>query len=496
MDTPLPFSLVQYATPEANDWYIPSSLPPTNSDAQDAQDDGPDDSIKEPPDIAKKYEHWRENYAHLVMPPPPPKIYPSRQDLLDDTKAFAKLNGYQLMIKHSRSDAKGVPSTLWMQCELGGTYRNRHKLRPEDRKRKRASRKTDCPFEVIGKKKRWSNAWVLILKKPEHNHDLIKDPNQAILPPEYYPDLEAAVFNWHQDAISKGENPHGILVKNKANELFAQMPQYQGMTPRIDKDWLHAYRERWGFRDPIASRRQLPRDLYGWVPPHAEPVTGPFQDVDAVFPAPIHSGLFVAIRQYVEQYMSRFDSSHDYQHILRVLGLSKLILRQEHMRYPDMQYDIKAVFLAAMLHDVGDRKYVQPGEDPEHQIAELLLAHGATAELALKVQTIVKNVSYSNETKAPRMVQAVLQNYPELGIVQDADRLDAIGAVGIARTFAFGGAKAPERGLQGCVDHFGDKLERLEAMMKTETGRELAQERTLRLQVFKQWWIDEQAVLS
>lgn len=120
----------------------------------------------------------------------------------------------------------------------------------------------------------------------------------------------------------------------------------------------------------------------------------------------------------------------------------------------------------SLLHDVGDHKYVQAGENAENQIAELLLEHGASAELAMKVQLVAKNVSFSNEIKNPRVMKAVLDQHPELGIVQDADRLDAIGAIGIGRTFTFGGAKQSDRGMEGTVAHFTEKLERLESMMK------------------------------
>lgn len=74
--------------------------------------------------------------------------------------------------------------------------------------------------------------------------------------------------------------------------------------------------------------------------------------------------------------------------------------------------------------------------------------------------------------------------------MQDADRLDALGAVGIGRAFTFGGARG-NRGMRGTVDHFQEKLERLEGMMKTDEGRRMARERTRRVKLFRDWWEEE-----
>jgi uncharacterized protein len=120
---------------------------------------------------------------------------------------------------------------------------------------------------------------------------------------------------------------------------------------------------------------------------------------------------------------------------------------------------------------VGDRKYLKPGEDADTMIEKILLERGAFAELASKVQVIAKHVSFSAETKNPEKTKAVIAQYPELAIVQDADRLDAIGAVGIGRTFTFGGAKRPDDSMQGSINHFTEKLEKLEGMMKVSILR-------------------------
>lgn len=92
-------------------------------------------------------------------------------------------------------------------------------------------------------------------------------------------------------------------------------------------------------------------------------------------------------------------------------------------------------------------------------------------------------------------MQEKLRQYPEIAIVQDADRLDALGAVGIGRAFTFGGAKGVHgmrvKGMQSTVDHFEEKLEKLEGLMKTGEGRRLAAERTERVRAFRRWWEEE-----
>ncbi len=201
--------------------------------------------------------------------------------------------------------------------------------------------------------------------------------------------------------------------------------------------------------------------------------------------------LIAATESFVREYMSQYDSSHDYQHILRVLHLSKYIEAKERTLRPDVHYDTHVITLASLLHDVGDKKYSKEGDDAATMVERFLTSHGADEELARAVQQIATNVSYSAEIKDPAEVQKALRDYPELAVVQDADRLDALGAVGIGRCFTFDGAKRREEGMNGAIDHFGEKLERLEDMMKTDTGRKLAAVRTQRLKTFKGWWEDE-----
>lgn len=205
-----------------------------------------------------------------------------------------------------------------------------------------------------------------------------------------------------------------------------------------------------------------------------------------------HQALIASVTEYVKEYMSHYDPSHDFKHIERVLRLSHVILAQERLAPSPAPLDETLVTLGALLHDVGDRKYLQPGQDPSTLVRDVLLARACPPALADRVQDLVLHVSFSAEQKDPARTRAKVAALPELAVVQDADRLDALGAVGIGRCFAFTGAKdLAGTGLDGAVAHFVDKLERLEGMMKTACGKQLAGERTKRLRTFREWWESE-----
>ncbi|KAL3424567.1 HD domain-containing protein [Phlyctema vagabunda] len=205
------------------------------------------------------------------------------------------------------------------------------------------------------------------------------------------------------------------------------------------------------------------------------------------------SGLIPKVTAFVESYMSKYDGSHDFNHIRRVVGLAHSIYTAVVAEAtPDSPpLDLHTITLAALMHDVGDKKYLEAFEDANTLVLAKLLGFGAEEELAIKVQRIVLGVSYSSEVKNPDAVRELIIKYPELAVVQDADRLDAIGAIGVGRTFTYGGAKnAHDMG--ETIQHFEDKLVLLEGMMKTAPGRRMAKERTERLKVFRGWWEEEQ----
>lgn len=220
-------------------------------------------------------------------------------------------------------------------------------------------------------------------------------------------------------------------------------------------------------------------------------------------PPPSPESLIRQTHAYVQDYMSpssRFDASHDYEHVLRVLALCGRILHVERGRVPEVFYDDTVVTLSALLHDVDDRKYPPSFSSPSCSASlsfspsnptpfSILTSLSCPTQLARTVQTVVSALSYSTETQHPALIQRTLSLHPELAIVQDADRLDALGAVGIARAFTFGGVRG--RALESTVAHFEEKLDRLEGMMKTCEGRRLASERSERLRVWKGWWREE-----
>ena len=198
---------------------------------------------------------------------------------------------------------------------------------------------------------------------------------------------------------------------------------------------------------------------------------------------PEDEALLAKVTDYVKTYMAHYDPSHDFNHIERVVRLAN------HIQAKTPGTDAYLVTLSALLHDVGDKKYLKEGEDGTQLIANVLRSFGAPDDLADKVQVICLGVSYSSEVKDPAAVTALIAQHPELAVVQDADRLDAIGAVGIGRTFAFGGAR--NRDMSQTVDHFDEKLVRLAGMMKTDEGRAMAAERSHRIELMRAWWKEE-----
>lgn len=173
------------------------------------------------------------------------------------------------------------------------------------------------------------------------------------------------------------------------------------------------------------------------------------------------------IRKKVKEYHSGEASGHDWGHVARVHANAVNIAAA----YPDA--DISVVECAALMHDVADHKLVSADDLPKvlATMESWLREAGGSDGFVRMVMLICANISFSKrESNAPLP--------PEGLIVQDADRLDAIGAAGIARAFAFGGAHgraiyAPG-GKDDTISHFYEKLLKLKDMMNTAEGRRMA----------------------
>ncbi|KAJ5728127.1 HD domain-containing protein [Penicillium malachiteum] len=181
--------------------------------------------------------------------------------------------------------------------------------------------------------------------------------------------------------------------------------------------------------------------------------------------------IFKSVAAAVSEQMSSYDASHDMQHVLRVTSIAQAILIAEVSGQPDLKLDPTLVLLAAVLHDISDRKYTD-AENPKASLTGILSSAAVPPALSSKVVDFVEHVSYSSEKRDPSKTQFILSQTPELGVVQDADRLDAIGAIGIGRTFTFGGAKMPQSSMQLSKDHIIEKLAKLAEIMKVRTSKE------------------------
>lgn len=187
--------------------------------------------------------------------------------------------------------------------------------------------------------------------------------------------------------------------------------------------------------------------------------------------------------EFVKEKLKGAEAGHDWFHIERVWKLSKKIAQDE-------KCNQEVVELAALLHDIADPKFHHGDETIALKISrDFLEGQEVSEEVIQQVILIIKNISFKNRGEAPKHLSI------ELKIVQDADRLDAIGAIGIARTFNFGGFKnnlmydpniLPQLHMSKeeykksngtTINHFYEKLLLLKDLMNTEKGRRLAEER-------------------
>lgn len=170
---------------------------------------------------------------------------------------------------------------------------------------------------------------------------------------------------------------------------------------------------------------------------------------------------------YAEDLFRGNSGGHGFDHTLRVYRNAMKIAETEPTA------DQQIVALAALLHDADDHKLFQTEHNANAR--NILKECGVPAEKIEAVCSAVNAVSFSkNRDKRPETLEAC--------IVQDADRLDAIGAVGIARTFAYGGEHG--RSMDDSVKHFHEKLLLLKDLMNTASAKRLAEKRHRFLEEF------------
>ena len=203
-------------------------------------------------------------------------------------------------------------------------------------------------------------------------------------------------------------------------------------------------------------------------------------------------------KNFVRQTLINAEAGHDFWHILRVLKLSEKIAGQE-------GGNLSIIRLGALLHDIADSKFHNGDETVGPKIAKNFLQQQNVENGIIKhIIKIIENISFKNSFTGQKFTSK------ELEIIQDADRLDAIGAIGIARTFVYGGYKnnpiyVPDlppnlsmdketykKGDTSTINHFYEKLLKLKEMMNTNTGKKLAEERhrfmeTFLEQFYKEW---------
>jgi uncharacterized protein len=205
--------------------------------------------------------------------------------------------------------------------------------------------------------------------------------------------------------------------------------------------------------------------------------------------------------EFVKEKLEGAEAGHDWFHIERVWKLSKKIAQHE-------ECNQEVVELSALLHDIADPKFHNGDETLALTISrEFLESQNASEDIIEQVLFVIKNISFKNRREAPKDLPI------ELKIVQDADRIDAIGAIGIGRTFNFGGFKnnpmyhpdiKPSLNMSKdeykksngtTINHFYEKLLLLKDLMNTDEGKKIAGERhdfMLRFldQFYKEWNVD------
>jgi uncharacterized protein len=212
---------------------------------------------------------------------------------------------------------------------------------------------------------------------------------------------------------------------------------------------------------------------------------------------PVPNDLIEKTAAFVQTTLSNAEAGHDWWHILRVWNNTKLIAATEDV-------DPLVVELAALLHDIADSKFHDGDEEIGPRIASAFLKSiSVPPDVIEHITAIIKNISFKSS------LGEVTFNSKELQVVQDADRLDAMGAIGIARAFTYGGFKNRElynpeihpnpgmskeeykKSAAPTINHFYEKLLLLKDKMNTATGLRIAENRHNFMEVYLDQFYNE-----
>lgn len=200
---------------------------------------------------------------------------------------------------------------------------------------------------------------------------------------------------------------------------------------------------------------------------------------------------------FVKKELHGAEGGHDWWHIERVWNNARLLAKAENV-------DFFVVELAALLHDIADAKFHNGDEDAGPKKAKQFLeSFSIPKEIISHVENIIRNISFKGGNFESSFYST------ELAVVQDADRLDALGAIGIARAFHYGGFKnreiynpsispdlymnkeAYKKSTAPTINHFYEKLLLLKERMNTITGKKLARERHHFMEIFLEQFYEE-----
>ncbi|MED3572055.1 HD domain-containing protein [Cytobacillus praedii] len=206
--------------------------------------------------------------------------------------------------------------------------------------------------------------------------------------------------------------------------------------------------------------------------------------------------MIVRTESFVKEVLGEDSTGHDWYHIERVRKNALYIAEKEN------KGDRFIIEMAALLHDIPDEKLNESKEDGEKKLTDFLELLALEKAACEKIIEIIQSISF----KGGRKTELISV---EAEIVQDADRLDAIGAIGIGRTFAYGGKKGHllydpaikvreemsekeyRTGKSSTIHHFYEKLLKLKDLLNTDTARELASKRHQFMEQFLEQFYSE-----